>query len=266
MCSKEIITHQMTTIDHSITIFVHGTFPARKALQYSFGRFLMYCPQGLSLAKHLPTYYHFYKMAQGCVEHNPQLYSLDQFYIFGWESEHIYDHIRIQAAADLTRQLQKLVYDYYLKHYVIPKIRLLGFSHGGNVVLNTANYLPLIVNDQQVEVEVWIFGTPVQHANKSLVNSSHFSKVYSFYSTKDWLQRMDPQGLRNSKIDIKHIWSDRMFDRSDRCIQVEFTVNGKPISHTYYRSVFKYFPMMQLMVQEKSQGIHSGCIAVDLKK
>ncbi len=174
--------------------------------------------------------------------------------------------MRIKAAADLVSALQLVVNNYYIEYGMIPKIRLIGFSHGGNVVLHTANYLPLIVNDQHVQIEVWIFGTPVQHANKNLVNSKHFSKVYSFYSTKDWLQRMDPQGLRKAKIDIKNLWSDRMFELSDRCIQVEFTVNGKPISHTYYRSVFKYFPVMQLMVQEKSQGIHSGCIAVDLKK
>lgn len=266
MFSKEIGVVEKVTKDHSITIFVHGTYPARKALQYSFGRFLIYCPQGLSLAKNLPSYYHFNKMAHGCVELNPQLYSLDQFYIFGWESEHIYDHVRVQAAIDLIKQLQNLVVVYYQKHHVIPKIRLLGFSHGGNVVLHTANYLPLVVNQQSVEIEVWIFGTPVQHVNKNLVNSKNFSKVYSFYSAKDWVQRMDPQGLRNSSISIKKFWSDRMFDLADRCIQVEFTVNGQPISHIYYRSIFKYFPLIQQMTEAKSQNINSGCISVDLKK
>ncbi len=266
MISKEIVVSEMTTADHSITIFVHGTFPARKTLQYSFGRFLIYCPQGLSLAKRLPTYYHFYKIAQGCVECNPEFYSLDQFYIFGWQSEHIYDKNRVQTAAILIEQLQKLVTDYYQRHGVIPKIRLLGFSHGGNVILHTANYLPLIVNSQHVEIEVWIFGTPIQHVNKNLVNSTNFTKVYSFYSKKDWIQRMDPQGFRNPGMSMKHFWSDRMFDIMDHCIQIEFTVNGKPISHTYYRSIFKYFPIIEQMVQEKSQGMNFGCIAIDLKK
>lgn len=266
MFSNEIVGCEQTTVDHSITIFVHGTFPVRKVLQYSFGRFLIYCPQGLSLAKNLPSYYHFNKMAHGCVERNSELYALDQFYVFGWESERVYDDVRVQAAFDLTTQLKVLVHDYYQKYGVVPKIRLLGFSHGGNVVLHTANYLPLIVNQQTVDIEAWIFGTPVQHANKNLVNSENFSKVYSFYSTKDWIQRMDPQGLRNSAISIKHFWSDRMFDRTDRCIQVEFTVNGKPISHTYYRSIFKYFPIIQQMTEEQSQGMSSGLISINLKK
>lgn len=261
-----IMPAETTTVDHAITIFVHGTYPGRKILQYSWGRFLTYCPQGLSLAKELPEHYHFHLMAKGCVDLNPSLYSLDQFYIFGWTSERVYDAVRAQAAADLTIALQNLVDNYYKKHKVIPKIRLLGFSHGGNVVLHTANYLPLFVLGQKIEVEAWIFGTPIQHANKHLVNSKNFSKVYSFYSKKDWLQRMDPQGLRHAKIDMKHFWSDRMFDLTDRCIQIELTVNGKSISHVYYRSIFKYFPMIQQMAQQQSQEIYAGCIAVDLKK
>lgn len=266
--TKEDLLLGNPTEDHSITIFVHGTYPARKLLQSSFFlRFLTYCPQGLSLAKDLPSYYHFYRMAEGCVHFNKKSYSMEQFYTFGWQSEHIYDNARASAAAQLVKELQDLVILYYQEYKVVPKIRLLGFSHGGNVVLHTARYLPCFVeNGQKVEVEVWLFGTPVQNINKHLVNSHQFSKVYSFYSTKDWLQRMDPQGLRDTNKNIKKIWSDRMFDNSDRCIQVKFTVNGQSISHTYYRSVFKYFPKFQQLAEQKSQGIFSGSIAVDLKK
>lgn len=266
MSPKEIIASKITTPDHSITVFVHGTYPVRKALQFSFGRFLIYCPQGLSLAKNLPSYYHFHKMAKGCFELDSQSYSLDQFYVFGWKSEHVYDHVRAEAAVDLVGELQDLVNSYYTIHNVVPRIRMIGFSHGGNVVLHTASYLPLTVNEKMVDIEAWIFGTPVQHANKKLVNSPYFSRVYSFYSKKDWIQRMDPQGLRNSEISIKHFWSDRMFDLTDRCVQVEFTVNGYPISHTYYRSILKYFPTIQKITQNKSQGMSFGCIEVDLKK
>ncbi len=265
MFAKEIISEK-TAADHSITVFVHGTIPMRKILHHSLSRFLIYCPQGLSLAKDLPNSYYFHKMAQSFIDLNSELYNFDQFYLFGWESEHVYDHVRARAAAGLIDQLQNRVNIYYQMHGVVPKIRLLGFSHGGNVLLHTANYLPLIVNEQPAEVEIWLFGTPVQHANKSLVNSKKFNKVYSFYSQADWIQRMDPQGLRDSAVSIKNLWSDRMFDLTDRCIQIEFTVNGQGISHAYYRSIFKYFPVIQKITQEKSQGMLSGCIAVDLKK
>ena len=256
---------QETTADHTITVFVHGTFPVRKILQYSPGRFLIYCPQGLSLAKNLPKNYHFYKMAQGCVDLDPQRYSFDQFYIFGWKSEHVYHSTRMQAAADLVKSLQKLVNDYYAKHHTIPKIQLIGFSHGGNVVLNTANYLPLIVENKQVVIEAWLFGTPVQQANQASVNSPNFNKIYSIYSEKDWLQRMDPQGLYNKKCRKNNFWSDRMFDLQHQCMQVKFTVNSKPISHSYYRCIFKYLPKIQRIVEEKATNSQSKMIDVNLE-
>lgn len=266
MSTKTVYPTRTTTIDHSITIFVHGTFPARKLLQNYIARPLLYCPQGLSLAKDLPDSYHFHKLAQGCVDCNNQLYSLDQFYVFGWQSEHVYNSVRKQAAQELVQQMQMLVDDYYERYNVIPNIRLLGFSHGGNVVLHTANFLPLKVDETVVDVEAWLFGTPVQRVNKDLVNSPCFKKIYSFYSKKDWLQRMDPQGLRDSPIDIKHVWSNRMFEPTDRCVQIELTVNGKSISHSYYRYIFKYFPILAQMAREQSDYIDSGFIKVDLKK
>ncbi|MDP3788393.1 MAG: hypothetical protein Q8Q60_03720 [Candidatus Chromulinivorax sp.] len=257
---------EQTTSNHTITVFVHGTFPIRKCLQYVPGaRSLIYCPQGLSLAKKLPKSYHFHKLAQGCVDLNPHLYALDQFYTFGWKSEHVYDTTRMQAAKNLVIELQKLVTTYYHKHKTIPKIQLLGFSHGGNVVLHTANYLPLFVNNQQVEVTAWIFGTPVQRVNQELVNSTNFHKVYSIYSKKDWIQRMDPQGLQDKKYTKDSFWSDRTFKPESSCIQANFTVNGKPICHTYYRCIFKYFPTIQHLVEEKSGDMHSGMIDINLE-
>jgi len=258
--------NRMCAKDDSITVFVHGTFPARRMLHYSPGRFLVYCPQGLSLAKDLPKKYHFHKMAQGCVELNSDMYSLDQFYVFGWKSEQVYNHVRMQAAADLVQEIQTCVEKYYKDHKRIPKIRLIGFSHGGNVVLNTAHFLPLKIKKQIIDVEIWILGTPVQEVNKDLVNSTYFSKVYSFFSRKDWLQRMDPQGLWDAKIRKNHFWSDRMFASDDRCIQIDFTVNEKPISHSYYRSILKYFPLLQKEAEEKSQGQFFGFISINLKK
>lgn len=254
-----------TTSDHTITIFVHGTFPARKILQYiPGGRSLIYCPQGLSLAKDFPSTYHFHKMAQGCVDCNPKQYTFDQFYIFGWKSEHVYHETRMQAAKTLVQELQDLVLNYYKKYDVIPSLRLIGFSHGGNVVVNTANFLPLYIQDTPVHVEIWLFGTPVQKINQNSINSKNFNKVYSIYSEKDWLQRMDPQGLRNKKYRKDGFWSNRMFDNQDSCIQVKFTVNNKSISHSYYRCIFKYFAEIEQLIKIKSENINSGSIAINL--
>lgn len=256
---------QQTTSDHAITVFIHGTFSFRKMVQYSPFRSLIYTQPGLHLATELPTNYHFHEMAQGFVDNNPTLYSLDQFYIFGWKSEHIYHTTRMQAAADLVTALQKLATMYHRQHGVIPTIRLIGFSHGGNVVLNTANYLPLLIVGQQVDVEIWLFGTPVQQINQHCINSTRFRKVYAIHSTKDWLQRMDPQGLRDKKSRKNHFWSDRIFDPTSSCIQATLTVNNQPICHSYYRYILKHFPTMQQQIEEQSKELGSGMIAVNLE-
>ena len=171
----------------------------------------------------------------------------------------------MQAAQNLVCELQDLVNNYYIKHNIIPKIQLIGFSHGGNVVLNTANYLPLILNNKKINVNVWLFGTPVQLVNQELINNKNFNKVYSIYSKKDWLQKMDPQGLMYLKHQKNTFWSDRTFNKKDSCIQVDFTVNNQSIAHSYYRYIFKHIPIIQNLIEKESQDIDSGMIAINLE-
>lgn len=253
-----------TTQDHSITIFVHGTHFLRKILQYSPCRQQIYCPQGLTLAKNLPEHYHFYKIASGCVACDKDFYSIDQFYVFGWESEHVSHTIRKKSAEILVEQIYELVVDYYIKYEVIPKIRLIGYSHGGNVILHTADYLPLYADMYDVQIEAWLFGTPIQQFNKHLVDSPCFNRVYSIYSKKDMVQVLDPQGLRNRKLTKNHFWSSRTFSQDALCIQVDFTVNGNAISHAYYNTIFPYFPKIKKLIEEQSEHLHAGgMITVD---
>lgn len=262
----KISSDHTTTEDHSITIFVHGTYLMRKVLQYSPCRQLMYCPQGLTLVKHLPENYHFHKIALGCIACDNNSYSIDQFYVFGWESEHVSDQIRNKAAKILVEQIYEVVVDYYMRYNLIPKIRLIGFSHGGNVVLHTANHLPLYADMQDIEIEAWLFGTPVQMINHDLVNSDYFKAIYSIYSKKDIVQVIDPQGLRNRELTKNNFWSSRTFSKNSRCIQVDFTVNGKYIGHAYYNSIFQYFPRIKKMIEKQSMHLSSGgMISIDFK-
>lgn len=260
-----IVSNHTTTQDHSITIFVHGTYLMRKVLQYSPCRQLMYCPQGLTLAKDLPSHYHFSKVAHGCVACDKNLYSVDQFYVFGWESEHVSDAVRNRSAKILVEQMYEVIVDYYIRHNVIPKVRLIGYSHGGNVILHTANYIPLYADMQDIDIEVWLFGTPVQVINHDLVNSDCFKDVYSIYSKKDIVQTLDPQGLRHRKLTKNHFWSGRTFCENSRSIQVDFTVNGQAINHSYYNLIFQHFPKIKKLIEERSAHLEAGMIAVDFK-
>lgn len=259
---------ERTTQDHSITIFVHGTYPVRRFLYALPDRLkgLMYCPQGLSLAKDLPNNFHFRKLAIGCCDLDSKNFSLDQFYTFGWTSEKIYHHVRDKAAKSLVQEVQKLCLQYYQEYKVIPKLRLIGFSHGANVVINTADYLPIVVGNGEVKVEAWLFGVPVQEVNKIKVDSSNFDEIYSVYSESDWVQRMDPQGIRYTKLlKSKIFWSDRRFEGSSKIKEINFTVNGKSIGHVIYRTIFKYFPLIKKSAEQQFAQKETRHIQVDLK-
>lgn len=247
-----------TTQDHSITIFVHGTYLMRKIWQHSPYRPVMYCPFGLTLAKNLPPHYHFHKIAQGCVTCDQDQYSMDQFYIFGWDSEHVNDAQRNFSAKILVEQMYEVIVDYYIRYATLPKIRLIGFSHGGNVILHTANYIPRYADMETIEFEAWLFGTPVQVVNHDLVNSECFAAIYSIYSKKDIIQKIDPQGLINRKITKNHFWSDRTFCPYSRSVQVDFTVNGKAIGHSDYNLYFQYFPKIKALIEQKSAHLERG--------
>lgn len=73
-----------------------------------------------------------------------------------------------------------------------PKIRLVGYSHGGNVLLNlgkihqTEPSLGSFVVDQLI-----LLGTPIQHETDYLINDSLFTRVYHIYSRDDRVQKLD---------------------------------------------------------------------------
>ncbi len=72
------------------------------------------------------------------------------------------------------------------------KIRIVGYSHGGNVALNLAYiqecYHP--ANSLAID-ELILVGTPLQRCTRQLIHSSFFKKIYSIFSCGDKIQRID---------------------------------------------------------------------------
>ena len=113
------------------------------------------------------------------------------YYTFGWSgllspTNRYNDSIRLLG--ELTHELQEKFWD----HGVFPKIRLVGYSHGGNVCLNiaaarqnTAPHSPLSID------ELILVGVPIQTETDYLANDPIFKKIYHFFSQKDRIQRID---------------------------------------------------------------------------
>jgi hypothetical protein len=114
----------------------------------------------------------------------------DHYYTFGW-SGLVSNKLRYLESAFLHQDLEKLIKK--LKDSGLqPKIRLIGYSHGGNLALQLgALHTTKAISDQFFIDELWLLGTPIQVETDYLINSPIFKKVYNFYSRADSVQTLD---------------------------------------------------------------------------
>ncbi len=112
------------------------------------------------------------------------------YYTYGW-SGLLSRSARYHDAQLLLHALEKEVTRWRLQG-VNPKIRLIGYSHGGTIVLKTA----LVKNCENIKVsysidEAILLGTPIQYDTDYLITDSFFKKVYNFFSRGDRVQKLD---------------------------------------------------------------------------
>ncbi len=112
------------------------------------------------------------------------------YYTYGW-SGLLSTSQRYQEAEGLLIALHQLIQQFKSKG-ITPKVRLIGYSHGGNVCLNIA----AIHRDKYPEMKIHIdelimIGLPVQIETDKLIASPIFERAYHFYSKLDRIQRID---------------------------------------------------------------------------
>lgn len=114
----------------------------------------------------------------------------DQYYTFGW-SGLVSNKLRYLESAFLHQDLEKLIKKIQDEGYN-PKIRLIGYSHGGNLALQLgALHTTKPISKQFLIDELWLIGTPIQVETDYLINSPIFKRVYNFYSRADSVQMLD---------------------------------------------------------------------------
>ncbi len=114
------------------------------------------------------------------------------YYTFGWNGVvHLYT--RYEEAKNLLQQLCEELKKFH-KQGLFPKIKIITYSHGGNVALNLAAVKddnPEFLNELIQIDQLIMFATPIQLATDYLIANSMFKKIYHFYSFNDNIQTMD---------------------------------------------------------------------------
>lgn len=122
------------------------------------------------------------------MSHGPNI--KNHYYTYGWSG--LLSHTaRYKDAIDLYKNIEKEV-QRFIDNGITPKIRIFGYSHGGNVVLNLgAVRQKEAVRKDLVIDEMLLLGTPIQKETDYLINDQVFKKVYNIYSACDRVQKMD---------------------------------------------------------------------------
>ena len=218
----------------NITIWVHGTslWPFRILKRYWTSS-----PTLIKVSSMKQNYY-LRKIAE-TLSASSLNYPLEDFYFLRWSGK-LSVSDREETAAHLYNAIKDLLKKYKEKYETTPTITLITHSHGGNVVLNISK-----VADKDPDIKInnlILLACPVQKHTREFVNDGVFENVYSFYSSLDFIQVLDPQGLhyhpsfKCRKPKGESILSGRSFPKHSKLCNVKIKINGKGVWHTQFLS------------------------------
>jgi hypothetical protein len=218
-----------------ITIFVHGIMSIKPHLNTNnFLKFMRDEVENTTYSKTVELMRqdpHFYKnqamqgfglkkidlshVAKGCASNAlsllfNEIYALshgksieNHCYTFGW-SGLMSETRRYKDAFELYGSLEAEIVKFQAQN-IRPKIRIIGYSHGGNVVLNlgAVRQREAVRKDLEID-ETILLGMPVQCETDYLVKDPVFKKIYHIYSHGDRVQKLD-------FFSYKRFFSNRIF-------------------------------------------------------
>lgn len=112
------------------------------------------------------------------------------FYTYGW-SGLLSKTQRYIESEGLLLGIYQLIESYKVRG-IKPSIRVVGYSHGGNVCLNMAHMHEEEYPDIKLCIdELILIGMPVQIETDKYSASPLFKKIYNIFSTQDVIQKMD---------------------------------------------------------------------------
>ncbi|MDR3646496.1 MAG: hypothetical protein P4L22_03070 [Candidatus Babeliales bacterium] len=140
-------------------------------------------------------------------QHNQKSDIYNLYYTFGW-SGYLSRLHRQRDAKKLYNALKNEVND-FKKKGIDCKIRLIGFSHAGNLILSMAKGLTNKVEELPFIIdELIVLAVPIQKETDKYIHHPIFKKIYSFYSMSDIAPKAD-------FFSTKYLFSHRRFGRKD---------------------------------------------------
>lgn len=167
---------------------------------------------------------------------NPNKNIQNHYYTYGWTGL-LSEAQRTQDGTTLYTALVTLVAN-YKSNGIEPHIRLIGYSHGGNICLKVAHAALETGHDNHPTIdELVLLGMPVQTETDYLINHAMFKKVYHIYSRGDRIQKLDFFSL--NRFFSRRIFKERKdFQLPDKLIQIQLkctrnTAKGKTMQRAY---------------------------------
>lgn len=260
-CNTNHITTKTT--DHPmVTVWIHGSKGTLRILRKigAVERFF-YTHTGLCALENLDTSMHHRCIGEALIASDPDNYVREHFYLFGWNGKITFES-REQAARDLYCSLEELIERYQNNYGYTPKIRIMSHSHGGNVALNLALVKKEFSTPLSIE-ELILLACPVQDYTECLITDPMFKNIYSFYSSKDFVQIIDPQGSYPSQRNIaKTYFSRRRFVPTQNLTQVKIKINRRPISHIEFM-LNRFIRMIPCAVEEVKMWKQNPCVSAE---
>ena len=147
----------------------------------------------------------------------------EDYYMFGW-SGLVSNKLRYIEATFLYNELLKLIKEFNSKG-INPKIRLVGYSHGGNLGMQLGAIYQTKEKDKQLSIdEFHLLGTPIQVETDYLISSPIFKKIYNWYSQADNIQSLDCFSFKRF-FSRKKFYSRKNFTVPEKLTQIKLKVS-----------------------------------------
>ncbi len=235
------------------TIFIHGTKESLISkmvhkIDYPFGIVQASTVQANSVLARIA-----HTLSKAC----PEEYTLDNFYFYGWHGK-----LNFPSRTKAAERLYNIIKDY--KGY----LTIMTHSHGCSVALYLAQLAEKDQNSTFKVDRLILLAPPVQVVTKHLIHAPTFKEVYTFYSSADFLQVGDPQGLywesyaytpEDTKIPFL---SSRTFDPAPNIMQTRIMLDRQSPGHLgiMLSRFVKNVPCLMRMVHEKAtHGGYESC-------